>query len=79
MLEQGGIVIQHRDLDDGSRRALEGLAGDQVVVAPNPTLPAPVVATAWLTKLECTAADVSALRAFIDAHQGQGPEGRAGD
>ena len=44
------------------RAELEDLAGDGVVVAPNPDLPAPVVATAWLYKRTCDEVDAAALR-----------------
>jgi hypothetical protein len=72
-LEAGDVLIQHRDLDDASRKRLEALAGDQVIVAPNPDLPAEVVATAWVTKQSCSSVDSAALNAFITAHRGKGP------
>lgn len=74
VLEQGGVLIQYRDLDPGSVATLATLAGDDVVVAPNPGLASPVVATAWLTKLECEALDVDTLRRFIAEHRGEDPE-----
>lgn len=73
VLEGGGVVVQYRDPADAA--ALRGLAGEQVVVAPNPSLPAPVVATAWRQKLTCTAVDADALRAFVRDHAGRGPDG----
>lgn len=73
-LEAGAVLLQYRpDLDAGQRAELEALAGDRVVVAPNPDLPTPVVATAWVRKMECRAVDAGALRAFAEAHVGQGP------
>ena len=63
VLEQGGVVVQHRDPAD--RAALAPLGGDRVVVAPDPDLPVRVVATAWRHKLACTGLDVEALRSFI--------------
>ena len=63
VLEQGGVVVQHRDPAD--RAALAPLGGDRVVVAPDPDLPVRVVATAWRHKLACTGLDVDALRSFI--------------
>lgn len=74
LLEQGGVLIQYGDVDSAAVADLESLAAERVVVAPNPDLPAPVVATAWLTKRTCTAADLDVLRQFIDAHLDQGPE-----
>ena len=76
ILERGDVLLQHQpDLDAGSVRALESLAGPGVVVAPNPGLDDPIVATAWLFKRTCTTLDADALRQFIDERVGQGPEG----
>jgi hypothetical protein len=77
ILEGGDVLLQHGpDLDDASRHALEGLAGDRVVVAPNPAVdPGDVVATAWVFKRTCDAVDVSALQEFVDERVGKGPEG----
>jgi drug/metabolite transporter (DMT)-like permease len=65
VLEQGGVLVQYRDM--GDRGALAPLGGDRVVVAPNPDLPVRVVATAWRQKVACTGLDVETLRAFIAA------------
>jgi hypothetical protein len=43
-----------------------------VTVAPNPDLPARVVATAWTYKQRCSAVDVGALQTFIRDHAGVG-------
>lgn len=76
ILERGDVLLQHDpDLDEQSLADLEGLAGDGVVVAPNPDLPEPVVATAWLFKRTCRAVEVTALQEFVDERVGQGPEG----
>ncbi len=67
VLEQGGVLIQYRV--PGSGKALAALAdGASVVIAPNPKLPAAVVATAWAVKLTCTRVDEVALRTFITDH-----------
>lgn len=76
VLERGDILLQHTsELPQDQRSRLEALAGSGVVVAPNPDLPSPVVATAWTYKLRCTSVDVTALRRFIDQRAGKGPEG----
>lgn len=76
ILEQGDVLLQHDpDLDEEALAALEALAGERVVVAPNPDLPDPVVATAWLFKRSCQTVDVAALEEFVDERVGQGPEG----
>jgi hypothetical protein len=76
LLEDGTVLLQHRpDLAEGPLADLEALAGDHVVVAPNPDLPDEVVATAWLYKRTCSEVDVDALREFVDARAGKGPGG----
>jgi hypothetical protein len=72
ILERGDVLIQHRP--DVDAAALADLAADRVVIAPNPDLPAPVVATAWLYKRTCTEPDVDALGAFVDQRVGHGPD-----
>ncbi|MEO7427926.1 MAG: DUF3105 domain-containing protein [Acidimicrobiales bacterium] len=75
ILERGDILLQH---DPGLAAApladLERLAGAGIVVAPNPELPDLIVATAWTYKQRCTSVDLEALRAFIRAHAGKGPD-----
>ena len=76
VLEAGDVLIQHRpDLGTEDRGVLEALSGKRVHVAPNPDLPQPVVATAWLYKRSCDSVDADALREFIDARRGKGPGG----
>jgi hypothetical protein len=69
-LEAGQVLLQHRGLSPTDRAALEALAGPLVVVAPNPALPAPVVASAWRRRQLCRAVDVPALRRFVRLHAG---------
>ena len=76
VLEEGGVVVQHRDLAAPDRRRIESLAAADVVVAPNPELPAPVVATAWRHRLVCESAGedaVDAVERFVTDHLGGGP------
>jgi Protein of unknown function (DUF3105) len=70
VLEGGNVIVQYRDLSDADRGEVEAFAGEQVVVAPNPDLPAPVVATAWTYKLTCDALDIHAVETFIADHAG---------
>jgi hypothetical protein len=79
VLEEGGVLIQHRGLDDADVARLAELAAEEVVVAPNPALADPVVATAWLAKRTCDEIDIDALRQFVDQRLGQGPEGGEAD
>ena len=75
ILEAGDVLLQHRPgLPADELEALRRLAGDHVVVAPNPDLDDAVVATAWVHKRTCTAVDVGALEGFVDARVGKGPE-----
>ena len=78
VLEAGGVVIQHNgSLSSGDLRRLRRLASRTVAVAPNSSLDGPVVATAWRHRLACDGASgaaLDALEAFIEAHEGKGPE-----
>lgn len=71
ILEEGGVLLQYRDLSTDEQRRLERQAGGDVRVAPNPTLPAKVVATAWRHKMVCEGLDIEALKAFVRAHAGK--------
>jgi len=76
ILERGDVLLQHDpDLAAVDTAALEELAGDGVVVAPNADLPSQVVATAWLFKRTCDEVDVAALEEFADERRGKGPDG----
>ena len=76
ILERGDVLLQHDpDLAPADLARLEALAGDGVVVAPNPDLPAPIVATAWLYKRTCDEMDAELLQEMIDERQGKGPDG----
>ncbi len=75
VLEAGDVLLQHRpDLDPDALARLRDLAGDRVVVAPNPDLDDPVVATAWVHKRTCSAVDVGALQDFVAERVGKGPD-----
>lgn len=75
LLEEGRVLLQHTGLSPDDRAAVEGLAGDGVVVAPADALPegAAVIATAWLTKQVCPEVDVEVLRRFATDHRDRGP------
>lgn len=74
-LEAGGVLVQHRDLTDEERGQLQSLVADldDVAMAPNADLPDRLVATAWLFKQVCSGVDADVLRAFAEAHVGEGP------
>jgi drug/metabolite transporter (DMT)-like permease len=74
LLEKGSVIVQYRP-GTVNANALNVLAATNVLVtvAPNPTLPAPVVATAWTWKLTCRAVSVPAVHAFVATHAGRGP------
>ena len=71
LLERGAVLLQYRNLTPTERGQLERLAGLDVVVAPNPTLPDRVVATAWLHKQLCSGIDEDELRKFIVGFRGK--------
>lgn len=75
LLEGGAVLVQHDpDLPAADVARLQGLVDAGVVLAPNPDLPAPVVATAWVHKLSCSEVDVAALREFVRERLGKGPD-----
>jgi hypothetical protein len=73
VLESGSVLVQYRDLDAAAIASLSSVAGDQVVVAPNPDLPDKVVLTAWVFKRTCSSVDTAAIGEFVTAHRGKGP------
>lgn len=72
VLEAGKVLIQYRP-GDVSASDVEGLAGAEVVVAPNPSLPDPVMLTAWVTKQSCSGLDAAAVDRFVADQRGRGP------
>ena len=77
LLEAGGVMLQFRDITPADLRRLRTLSEREVVVAPNPDLDSPVVATAWRHRLACGGASGPALddlESFVDTHKGNGPE-----
>jgi hypothetical protein len=72
-LEAGGILLQHDGLTEAQVEELAGLAGEEVAIVPNPDLPAPIVATAWLRTMRCSTPDLDALDAFVVANVGRAP------
>lgn len=74
ILERGDVLVQY-DPEEIDAAEVEPIAAAGVVVAPNPDLPDPVVATAWLFTQHCQEADPAALEEFIDERLGKGPEG----
>lgn len=73
MLEGGRVLLQFRDdLPAAQLKALKVFGDtDDVVVAPNDSLPAPIVATAWLHSMECQRFDKGALQDFVAMHTGK--------
>lgn len=79
ILERGDVLVQYRpaDLQPADIAGLEALAGPPegpgAIVAPNPDLPEPVVASAWLYLRSCTRLDVDAIGEFVAERAGKGP------
>jgi hypothetical protein len=62
ILERGDVLVQYRpDLEPDERAAVESLALGGTVVAPDPDLDDPIVATAYSWKLTCRQLDLDAL------------------
>lgn len=77
MPRRSGRRKSRADLDRDAVEAIEDLArgfDSHVLVAPNPDLDAPVVATAWTRKLRLQQVDLDALRDFAIMFRQRGPE-----
>lgn len=79
ILERGDVLIQYRDPQDAGKlktfveapvKAADN--GSSVVIAPNPDLSAPIIATAWAVKQTCEKVDEETLREFIENHPAVG-------
>ncbi|MGZ4693419.1 MAG: DUF3105 domain-containing protein [Acidimicrobiales bacterium] len=78
LLAQGKVLIQYGpSLPAADVADLQGLAGDDIVVAPNPTLASPIVATAWRVRQTCDQLDLSALRQFATVNANRAPDANA--
>jgi hypothetical protein len=80
-LASGRVLVQYRagDLSDADVAVLRDLAGErsaELLLAPNPGLPAPVVATAWRHRMQLEGPQRELLSAFVTAFAGSGPEPR---
>ena len=71
VLERGDTLIQYRpgDVEGESLAAVRAMAGARTVVAPNPNLDHPVVATAWLHRMSCESVDTAALGRFAEQYR----------
>ena len=65
VLEGGQILIQYRDISETERLTINGFAGKNVVVAPNPTMPNKIILTAWRTKVTCDRPEDAPIREFV--------------
>ncbi len=75
-MEHGAVWITYDvGLPQEQKDTLRQLASEQpyVLVSPYPSLPAPVIATAWGYQLQLEATDDPRLQQFVDAFQ-QGPQ-----
>ena len=75
-LEHGAVVLYHQPADEQTALALEETASEfdsHVIVAPNPGIDAPVVATAWNRRKAYDMVDVE-VRDFVDTYRNRGPE-----
>lgn len=77
-LAAGRVLVQYRpdDLDAGDLDRLRKVArthDDDTVLAPNPDLATPVVATAWSRRMELRSPEPDLLDSFATAYAGGGP------
>ncbi|MBS3940758.1 MAG: DUF3105 domain-containing protein [Actinobacteria bacterium] len=78
-LEHGAVALQYRpdELEPDDVSSLESFGaelGDHVLVAPNPSLEVPLMATAWTRRMVLDEVDAALLRDFATAFRTRGPE-----
>lgn len=78
-LAAGRVLVQYRpqDVDPAAVADLRPIVAERprdVLLAPNPDLANPVVATAWSRRLPLRAVDVDLVDGFVTAYAGGGPE-----
>lgn len=75
ILEEGRVLVQYHGVSTKDVARLRTLSSHEVVVAPAASLPGNtrVVATAWVTRQECSAVDLGQLRHFVDTRARSGP------
>lgn len=76
-LEHGGVVIQYKDLSDDEIDELDTLVGsyrEGVVAMPNEEIDSALAMGAWTRLQTCERYATAAVRAFISARCGKGPE-----
>lgn len=79
-LSSGAVVVQYRpqETSEADLALMDELARrDDVLVAPNPRLDDPVVATSWTQRMALPAATRELLVAFVSANQHLGPDAAA--
>jgi hypothetical protein len=79
VLEAGGAVVSHHELDDADRSAIEDLVradfDGRAAVTPYDALePGQVALTAWSTIQICDGVDLEVIAAFIGAHAQDDPD-----
>lgn len=78
-LEHGAVILWHRpDLDARQVTTLEDVMGrhdSHVIVAPNPGITEPIVATAWNRRMRFQSAADPLLAEFVDTYRTRAPEG----
>lgn len=74
-LEHGYVVLWHRPgVPTAELARLARQQRGDVIVAERASLPVPVAATAWESRLLCQQVEPRALAAFVEARVGDGPE-----
>lgn len=78
-LEHGAVILWHRpDIEESEVNALQDVMqsyDSHVIVAPNPAIADPVVATAWNRRMRFESAGDPVLAEFVDTYRHRAPEG----
>ncbi len=68
-LETGVVIVQYRSpLKDEATTQLSTLPLQDVAIAPNDELPAPIVVTGWSVKMTCQGVNRAAIEQFVNTY-----------
>jgi len=76
-LEHGGIWISYKDIDDETKKILEGIGKSNpqsVIVSPRPTNDSKIAIASWGRTMKLESVDKTLIQKYIDMYKNQSPE-----
>jgi len=76
-LEHGGIWISYKDIDDDTKKVLEGIGksnSQSVIVSPRPTNDSKIAIASWGRTMKLESVDKALIQKYIDTYKNQSPE-----